>query len=65
MESTLKNNNEFVFINDTAIRRKSIELFYWDETSLELNMKLKTGDEHIFCFNDISSLEKAMREMGG
>ncbi len=64
MESNLKNNDEFIFINDTAIRRNSIQLFYWDEDDLELNMRLKTGDEHIFCFSNVNSLKRAVWEAG-
>ena len=52
------NQSDFIIINNTGIKRDEITTFYWDEDTLELNIKLKSGDEHFFCFESKDGLRE-------
>lgn len=56
----LSQKTEFVTINEAAINRNEISIFYWCEDSLELNIRMKSGDEHIFSFASKNELRKSV-----
>ena len=61
---TLPNEKaDFIIINNTGIKRSEITTFYWDEDTLELNIIMKSGDEHVFCFESENGLIKSVSEL--
>lgn len=53
---------DFITINEVAINRNEISIFYWCEDSLELSIRMKCGDEHTFCFANKNELIKGIWE---
>lgn len=57
--------NAFIFISNVAINYNEISSFYFDEDELEIHIYMKSGNEHIFCFEDVNLFEKAVYELRG
>lgn len=56
----MKKSTNFIKINEAAINRNEVSIFYWCEDSLEINIRMKSGDEHTFCFANKNELKKGV-----